>query len=166
MRNGNTPGRTGGRRRRGGRSKGAQECADYLADARQRGGGGQGSHNGKAKKQQIVRPRWSPPPLLTTPIPVPLCPLCNKPIKDLASAITDSSSGLAAHFDCVRGRIADSEQLNEGDNIAYIGGGRFGVIHHENNDYRHFTIKKIIEFEHLESRQVWRDDIANHFSLT
>jgi hypothetical protein len=112
------------------------------------------------------RPKWVPPELLKAPIPTPLCPVCNKPIEDLASAITDKLSGEAAHFDCVRKKIIAAEDLGREDEVSYIGGGRFGVISFDSQEKRYFKIKKIIEYEGKELRAEWRGTIADHFSLT
>ncbi|GHU42087.1 hypothetical protein FACS1894190_10980 [Spirochaetia bacterium] len=113
------------------------------------------------------RPKWVPVPLLTTPIPTPLCPICNKPIRDLSSSFTDKISGEAIHFDCARKRLFDSERVDTDDTIIYLGGGRFGIVFLDNHqNIRVFKIKKIIEFENKDDRAPWRDNIADHFSLT
>ncbi|MDR0527643.1 MAG: hypothetical protein LBG79_07515 [Spirochaetaceae bacterium] len=169
MKNGNTPGRNAGANRRRNRSKNRESGRkqtkenerelDYLANARR-----QSALQNKIPSAK--RPRWTEPSLLKTPIPSPPCPLCGEPVKELAEAITDKISGLAAHFDCVRKRVCGSEQLEDGEQIAYIGGGRFGVIHFKHGHQRGFTIKKIIELEQTETRAEWRSDIADHFSIT
>jgi len=127
--------------------------------------------DGLENRQQLKKPaaeksKWQPPELPQTPIPRPLCPLCGKPIEDLASAINDKASGQAAHFDCVRAKISKAEVLKEDETISYIGGGRFGVLDTNPNNKRYLKIKKVIEWEAPGSRDGWRDDIADHFSLT
>jgi hypothetical protein len=120
------------------------------------------------------RPKWTAPMLSTDPIPVPDCPYCGKPIKDLSTAISDKNSGTAVHFDCVIARIAENENTEKGDVISYIGGGRFGIVHFSNASdlpgrspaLRKFTIKKIFEWEDKENRADWRKSIADHYSLT
>jgi hypothetical protein len=103
----------------------------------------------------------------TVPLPVPVCPYCGKPIRDLAAALTDRDSGEAVHFDCVIARIAQGEILEKGDVIAYIGGGRFGIVRFDSGqDSRHFTIKKILEWENKENRAEWRGFISDHYSVT
>jgi hypothetical protein len=110
----------------------------------------------------------------TEPIPVPDCPYCGKPIKDLSAALSDKSSGAAVHFDCVIARIAENEILEKGDAVSYIGGGRFGVVHFTNPSdlpgrspaSHKFTIKKIFEWEDKENRAEWRKFIADHYSVT
>jgi hypothetical protein len=133
----------------------------------------------------IDRPKWTPPQVSAEPIPVPDCPYCGKPIKDLAAAIADKDSGQAVHFDCIIGRLAENETLEQGDAIAYIGGGRFGVVHFigpQGNpqggrrsppggagfegENRVFSIKKVIEWENKDERVDWRRVMADHFSVT
>jgi hypothetical protein len=113
------------------------------------------------------RPRWTPPQLLTDPLPVPDCPWCGKPIKDIASAIADKNSGAPVHFDCIIAQLSKQEQLEQGESIAYIGGGRFGIIHYASSqNSRSFTIKKIVEWENKDSRAEWRGNISDHYSIT
>jgi hypothetical protein len=125
-----------------------------------------GSNEKNKAQAGRVRPKWKPPELLTDPIPKPECPVCGKPIEDLASAINDKPSGEAAHFDCVRGKIASGEAIEKGESLTYIGGGRFGIVDFEGPDKRYFKIKKIIECEGAELRADWRVNIADHFSIT
>jgi hypothetical protein len=141
----------------------------------------------------VDRPKWTPPQVSTEPIPVPDCPYCGKPIKDIASAIADKDSGQAVHFDCIIGRLAENETLERGDSIAYIGGGRFGVVHFNASQEGYsqggrragesggeprpwrasaegsghgFTIKKIFEWENKDERADWRRLLADRFSVT
>jgi hypothetical protein len=110
----------------------------------------------------------------TEPFPVPDCPYCGKPIKDLAAALSDKDSGAAVHFDCVIARLAENETLEKGDAVTYIGGGRFGIVHFNNPadfqgrslDPRKFTIKKVFEWEDKENRAEWRKFVADHYSVT
>ncbi|MCL2472741.1 MAG: hypothetical protein FWF26_03595 [Treponema sp.] len=80
------------------------------------------------KTPAVERPKWVPPSINTDPLPVPDCPYCGKPIRDISSAIADKDTGLPVHFDCVTARIAKGENLEKGDTITYIGGGRFGIV--------------------------------------
>lgn len=141
------------------------------------------------------RPKWIPPKMNTDPLPVPNCPWCGKPIRDISSAIADKDSGVPVHFDCVLSRIAFGEKLDEGDSVSYIGGGRFGVIcfaaaasraketqaggrqEPERKSAmqeilrpapvgRDFIVKKIIEWENKDARADWRSVICDHYSVT
>jgi hypothetical protein len=121
------------------------------------------------KTQGIIyeRPKWTPVKLPSDPLPSPVCPICGKPIKDISSAVTERNSGEPAHFDCIIAKIAGQETLEQGDRIAYIGGGRFGVVHFTSpQDSRNFKIKKIFEWENKENRAEWRGNVADHFSVT
>jgi nucleoid DNA-binding protein len=114
----------------------------------------------------VDRPRWTPTPIPEEPLPAPDCPICGKPVKDISSAITDKTSGVPAHFDCVAGKIAENEMLESGDTVTYIGGGRFGVVHRNPQNMKNFKIKKILEWEDKENRAEWRKIVADHFSVT
>jgi hypothetical protein len=115
----------------------------------------------------VDRPKWVPPAAPSEPIPVPDCPYCGKPIRDLSAALTDKANGAAVHFDCVLERLAAAETLDRGDAVTYIGGGRFGVVHFNTpQDTRGFTIKKIVEWEDKENRAEWRQSLADHYSIT
>lgn len=95
----------------------------------------------------------------------PVCPRCSKTIYDLSSAIMDRGGSSPIHFECAMELLAAEEKLEEGDKIAYIGQGRFGVLNYVNiRDVRHFTIKKIIDWEERGSRGPWRDEMAELFS--
>jgi hypothetical protein len=122
-----------------------------------------------------------PPKLNIDPLPVPDCPICNKPIRDLLSAISDRNTGAPAHFDCVAAKVAGAEKLDKGDTITYIGGGRFGIVNFSNRDVVKgsaepeqpraagaygFKIKKVIEWESNDERAEWRSDICDHYSVT
>ncbi|MDR2758970.1 MAG: hypothetical protein LBB78_06295 [Spirochaetaceae bacterium] len=128
------------------------------------------------KNQGIIyeRPKWIPPKISADPIPAPDCPFCNKPIKDLSTALSDKATGQAVHFDCAVAKIAGEETLERGDTITYIGGGRFGIVQFSAQEggrkgsegSRNFTIKKILEWEDKEHRADWRKNIADHYSVT
>jgi len=138
------------------------------------------------------RPKWTPPEapeLSLTPLP---CAWCEKPIREFSSAFTDPETGKPVHFDCAISRIAERERLDEGDSVAYIGGGRFGVMRFgkvngaESDSPRagrsssrkqgasqdaaqgakKFVIKKILEWESTETRSEWRVALCDHFSVT
>jgi len=115
----------------------------------------------------------------TEPLPVPDCPWCGKPIRDLSQAIADKNTGTPVHFECVTARLAEDERLEKGDTISYIGGGRFGIVcfggeinpkdspDRPSLSGRHdFKIKKIIEWENKDTRAEWRSVICDHYSVT
>jgi hypothetical protein len=126
-----------------------------------------GQARGKPKGPMVDRPKWVPPARPSEPAPVPDCPYCGKPIRDLPAALTDRNSGEAIHFDCALERLTENENLGRGDAVTYIGAGRFGVVHFAGpNDPRGFTIKKIFEWEDRENRAEWRKSLADHYSVT
>lgn len=150
---------------------------DAWQDPRQRekraGDSGSGVRSGEAPRSEKSRGgfherlRWTAPLLSTEPLPVPDCPYCGKPIKDLSAAISDRNTGEPVHFDCVLSRISEGEALEEGEVVSYIGGGRFGVVYFANpRDPRNFTIKKILEWEDKENRASWRQSVSDHYSVT
>ena len=95
----------------------------------------------------------------------PECPLCGKPIVELGSALADKETGVPVHFDCVLDQLQKTENLSPDQKIVYIGQGRFGVLNYENpRDQRHFTIKKIIEWEDRDSQSEWRKEISELYS--
>lgn len=94
-----------------------------------------------------------------------ICPVCNQPITDIASAMSDKTSGKPVHFDCVLEQVKKSEQTGENEKISYIGQGRFAVLYFENpRDQRHFTIKKVIEWENRDQKNEWREEISGLYS--
>ena len=111
----------------------------------------------------FIRPQWAPSLVLSEPIPVMDCMYCGKTIKDLSAAISDKNTGEAIHFDCIISRIKESETLEPGDTIAYIGGGRFGIVHFKGaTNLQGFVIKKIFEWEIKEKRAEWRQIISDN----
>ena len=94
-----------------------------------------------------------------------VCEKCGQVITELSSAINDRVSGNPIHFDCALEELKKSEKLEEGDTITYIGQGRFGIVNHPNpHDMKHFTIKKIIEWEDKEKKADWRTQMAELYS--
>ncbi|MDR2793931.1 MAG: hypothetical protein LBB61_09770 [Treponema sp.] len=110
--------------------------------------------------------RWNPPLLSTDPLPIPSCSCCGKPIRDIATAVDDKTSGAPAHFDCILRRLIETEHIEKGDTIAYIGGGRFGIVHFGgSHDKPAFKILKIFEWENKDNRAEWRKNVSDHYSL-
>ena len=93
------------------------------------------------------------------------CAKCGEVITDIASSIADKVTGEPVHFDCVINQIKESEPCGENDKIAYIGQGRFAVLHYDNmRDQRHFTIKKVIEWEDRDKPAQWRAEVSGLYS--
>lgn len=94
-----------------------------------------------------------------------MCAKCGQAITDISSALTEKSSGLPVHFDCVLKEVESKETLGQNEKVAYIGQGRFGVLSYENiRDQRHFTIKKIIEWEDRDTKASWREEVSDLYS--
>ncbi|MEE1166885.1 MAG: hypothetical protein UHP28_07015 [Treponema sp.] len=94
-----------------------------------------------------------------------VCPKCSQLITDMASALTDKATGKPIHFECVMEELNGSEKCGQNEKICYIGQGRFGILYFENpRDQRHFTIKKIIEWENRETKTEWRSEISGLYS--
>ena len=94
-----------------------------------------------------------------------ICSKCGQPITEMASAIADKTSGEPIHFDCALNEVKQSEPVGENEKVAYIGQGRFAVLSYENiRDQRHFTIKKIIEWESREQESKWRGELSGLYS--
>ena len=94
-----------------------------------------------------------------------ICPRCGKPIVDLSSAFNDRESGSPIHFDCALEAVSQNETLDKGDKVVYIGNGRFGVLNFQNiHDMRHFTIRKVIEWEGKDDKPEWRPVMADLYS--
>lgn len=93
------------------------------------------------------------------------CGICGGLISDIASAITDKSTGKTVHFDCILDKIAKEEKPLENEKVAYIGQGRFAVLSYENiREQKNFKIKKIIEVEDRENKSEWRTEISDLYS--
>ena len=170
----NGSGRGGNNRRKPPKRRGWENSQQRPRDP-PKGGGKKAADfspigDGKLEKKrglQNERPKWTPPKLPALSLPEAACAWCDEPVKDMATAISDPSTGKPVHFDCVVNRIAGREPLETGDTVSYIGGGRFGIIHYNNPpDTRDFTIKKIFEWEKKEDRSEWRVVISDHYSVT
>ncbi len=93
------------------------------------------------------------------------CEYCSKPIFEISSALVDKKNGGAIHFDCVLAKLNETEKLEPGQKITYIGQGRFAVLFFENpHDLRKFSIVKTIEWENQETKSEWREEIAGLYS--
>ncbi|MBP3710029.1 MAG: hypothetical protein J6I73_06480 [Treponema sp.] len=93
------------------------------------------------------------------------CPICGRRIEDMSSAMADKTTGNPSHFECILEKVNKSESLGTNEKIAYIGQGRFAVLHYENpHDVRTFKIVKTIEWEPRDSEQAWRTEMSGLYS--
>jgi hypothetical protein len=120
------------------------------------------------QRPRLGSQKFVPAPRIVAPeLPKPLCPRCGMPIEDLPSALTDKESGNPVHFDCIVARIAEGETLMDGDKVVYLGGGRFGVVHFENNqEPKNFQVRKTIQWEEKDKRAPWRRDVSDLYWST
>ena len=93
------------------------------------------------------------------------CEYCGNLIEDLASAMASKENGNPVHFDCVIEKIKKTEKLSEKEKIIYIGQGKFGIVEFPTpQDYKHFEIHRVIEWENRDAKFDWKDEITNAFS--
>ena len=93
-----------------------------------------------------------------------VCAKCGKPIEDMTSAISDAE-GKPMHFDCVLDNLKSKEKMLPGQQMTYIGNGRFAVVTFENpRDLRKFKIEKVIEYEDKSKQVAWRSEMADLYS--
>ena len=100
------------------------------------------------------------------------CPICGLAISNLYSAITEQESQQPAHFDCVLRQLAESEELGEGERLAYLGAGSFGVIQlrrrqrgrtrrrQPSGSSGPLLVRKRIEYEEPEPVPEWRQSLV------
>ncbi len=90
--------------------------------------------------------------------PHPKCVYCGEEIESIASAFTAPDGGYA-HFDCVLGRIRESEKPKEGETVSYIGCGRFALIARKEDGG--FTIIREIPYESAESVRAMKEYVSS-----
>ena len=87
----------------------------------------------------------------------PECPLCQKPVRDLYSAITHQSSNKPAHFDCILKMLREINELAGNEKICYLGNGSFGIIQFRNTAGKlRFFIRKRLNYEETDPVPEWR----------
>ncbi len=98
-------------------------------------------------------------------IPQPLrreptrCPLCDKTVRDVHSAIAYGEGGKPAHLDCVINELGDGEQIGTDERLCYIGAGRFGVIKSRVGKDG-LEVVRTIQYEARESVVAWRRELS------
>jgi len=90
----------------------------------------------------------------------PECPICNKSVKFMLTAMSVGEENKPAHFDCVLKLVTESEQLGPKEKIIYIGKGNFAIINGKSG--KDLIIRKTIEFEGRESVAEWRKKISRN----
>jgi hypothetical protein len=90
----------------------------------------------------------------------PECPICNKSVKFLLTAISVGENNNPAHFDCVLKQVSENEELGPKEKIIYIGNGNFAVIN--NKSGKELSIRKTIQFELKENNSEWRKKLSRN----
>jgi hypothetical protein len=94
-------------------------------------------------------------------IDFPECPLCQKAVRDLTSAITHRESGQPAHFDCILKALRTDNAVAQHEKICYLGKGSFGIVQFRQHSGRSsFFIRKRIQYEDTEPIPGWRQQSA------
>ncbi|MCP5515258.1 MAG: hypothetical protein H7A26_07325 [Spirochaetales bacterium] len=89
------------------------------------------------------------------------CEICEQVIQDITAALAVPVSGNPAHFDCVVKKLAETEKLEDGQQIVYLGGGNFGVVKFDPRSQKNeFKIIKKIEYEDREIIPAWRKELV------
>jgi hypothetical protein len=87
----------------------------------------------------------------------PPCPVCERMVQELTSAITHTESGQPAHFDCIMKKIEQAEGVGANERLCYLGKGSFGILRFQKNAGNiPFIIRKRIQYENLEETPEWR----------
>lgn len=95
----------------------------------------------------------------------PVCTLCGQIIRDISTAVNSKGADSLIHFDCAIEFISKNEKIETGDKLTYIGQGRFGIVHFASpGDTKHFSIKKIIDWEEKDKKPEWRNEMADLYS--
>jgi len=122
--------------------------------------------NPKRNKGQFQRQRSFVPEKPKEPRNVVqyVCPLCGKPILDLASALGNRGTGEPVHFDCVLEALSSEEKLAENEKLIYLGAGFFAVVVYKNGRDGSFTVSRKIRWEDENEKLAWRKDISSSLS--
>lgn len=99
--------------------------------------------SGKFKKEDL--------PYRTETLPMSVCPICNKQITNMMTALLDDSSENYAHFDCVYDKLKSKVTLKGNERLSYIGNGAFAIIEdYKDGQALKFKIKQ--QFQYSEPR--------------
>ena len=88
-----------------------------------------------------------------------LCPISEKPIAHIYSAITHKETSLPAKLESVIEELTQAETLQEEEYIAYVGKGMFGIISKDEETHK-FTIRKRIQYEDPHAVLEWRKELS------
>jgi hypothetical protein len=110
----------------------------------------------QADRQGTEKPREPAVPRIA-----PECPVCRKPVRELAAALTHRPTGAPAHFECIMKELRDSNELAPQEKMCYLGGGTFGILQFRpSGGVNRFTIRKRIPYEEKDSPQEWKKSLV------
>ncbi len=87
----------------------------------------------------------------------PLCPVCQRPVRELSSAIAHRETGGPAHFDCILKVLREEHRPAENEKICYLGNGSFGVVQFRGP--MRFFVRKRVQYEKTDPPAEWRKTI-------
>ncbi len=80
-----------------------------------------------------------------------ICPVCNKPINKIITAITHKETKKKAHFDCILKELKKNYRLKPDEELYYLGGGNFGIVEGlKGLKSKRFVVKRKIQYEEKE----------------
>jgi hypothetical protein len=120
------------------------------------------SQHGRSRSRQRRDRKPNKPP-----IEFSRCPICQKAVRDLTSAITHKESGQPAHFDCILRALRTDNAVQQHEKICYLGKGSFGIVQfREHSGHSSFFIRKRIQYEDTEPTPEWRQKPTISLSAT
>jgi hypothetical protein len=96
--------------------------------------------------------------------PAPACPICEKPVSDLVSAIAHRETGAPVHFECVLRWLGDAEKILPDERLVYLGNGAFGVTAANLGGNQRIAIKRMIQYEQKDKKPEWRKEISARYA--
>ena len=97
---------------------------------------------------------------------LPICPICEKTVRDVLTAIATGTENKPTHFDCVLKALGEQEPLEPNEKICYLGGGSFGIVKSRGGSAGNkFFVRKRLQYEPKEHKVSWRKKIADRFTI-
>lgn len=86
---------------------------------------------------------------------LPVCPVCEKPIRNQYISIRHNESGNPAHFHCILNQITETnrEKIGKNQRVCYIGAGNFAIIRESYDKRGRAKTYQIIEKIRYEKRE-------------
>ena len=97
----------------------------------------------------------------------PLCPVCQKAVRDFFSAIAHRETQAPVHFDCVLKILREENHLAENEKICYLGNGSFGIVQLRSggSSSMRFFVRKRLQYEKTDPVPDWRKKPARNTPL-